>query len=233
MSVLQKTQLDLPTKHTDLGELAESINREHSLFEKAALSAVEHAGRAGELLIKAKCQIRHGGWLSWIEANCSFGGRTAQGYMRVARRIAELSGADTQRVAHLPLRGLLAEFSERKPVAGSGASLDWLEEWPRDIDELMVWVRRATALNDALWVQYEDFKREIRDDDSKPTIERLLQIHDIKAPMWQGKMARVMAANRRMEPTVKVIADEIDDRIREIQEYRAEVACHAQKGDQA
>jgi hypothetical protein len=44
-------------------DLAERINAEHGKAERALRSGVEHAARAGELLLKAKEKIGHGGWL--------------------------------------------------------------------------------------------------------------------------------------------------------------------------
>ena len=48
---------------TALPELAEKINDEHRAAETAARTALEHATRAGDLLIQAKGQCEHGtGW---------------------------------------------------------------------------------------------------------------------------------------------------------------------------
>ena len=40
---------------------------------------------AGRLLIQAKDQVGHGGWLRWLKANTSVSERTAQYYMKLAR----------------------------------------------------------------------------------------------------------------------------------------------------
>jgi hypothetical protein len=84
-------------------DLAAQINAEHgtTLFGKAR-EALEHARRAGELLLQAKGSLGHGEWLPWIEANCKFSSRTAQGYMRLASRWESLRDKSAT-VSHLEL----------------------------------------------------------------------------------------------------------------------------------
>lgn len=66
-------------------DLADQINEQHRLALKAAQSAIHHARQAGELLIEAKQQIKHGEWIPWLEANCEVGPRQAQKYMRLVK----------------------------------------------------------------------------------------------------------------------------------------------------
>jgi hypothetical protein len=74
--------------------------------ERAWRDAVGHAIRAGELLIEAKAQVRHGEWLPWLEANFPFSERTARNYMRLAR--------ESERVADLPtIRAAVALLAGR------------------------------------------------------------------------------------------------------------------------
>ena len=69
-----------------LADLATRINIEHAGAVEHARSAVQCARQAGELLLQAKEQCRHGEWLPWLKANCpSIAERTAQAYMRLAR----------------------------------------------------------------------------------------------------------------------------------------------------
>ena len=91
-----------------LQDLAQAIAQEHQAAVGAARSAVKHALKCGELLLEAKATIGHGGWLAWVETNCTFGQRTAQGYMRLARELPRLDEANAQRVADLSLRDALA-----------------------------------------------------------------------------------------------------------------------------
>lgn len=100
-----------------LSVLARRINAEHRAAKKGMRDAVVHAIAAGRLLCKAQKQVvHHGDWLPWLEKNFTGSARTAQGYMRVAREFPKLSSANTQRVAHLPLRRLLEEIAEPRTV---------------------------------------------------------------------------------------------------------------------
>src|SRR5262249_15613754 len=55
-----------------LKSLAEKINQEHIQVETALRSGLEHARRAGEYLLRAREQCRHGEWLSWLAAHVQF-----------------------------------------------------------------------------------------------------------------------------------------------------------------
>src|SRR5262245_11745137 len=64
--------------------LAAEITREHEAAYGAARSALEHARRAGELLLEAKTQLPHGEGLPWLAAHVpAVGVRQAQKYMRL------------------------------------------------------------------------------------------------------------------------------------------------------
>ena len=89
-----------------LDSLARDINAEHCRVLDHASKAIEHARRAGEWLLKAKAQVKHGEWLPWLQANVPFSHRTAQGYIRVAKNFPKLEGK-ANAVAHLSLRGAL------------------------------------------------------------------------------------------------------------------------------
>jgi Protein of unknown function (DUF3102) len=78
-----------------LHNLAEQINAEHERFEAAARESLVHARNAGQLLLDAKGRLRHGEWLPWLRAHCRVPERTAQAYMRVAARWAELGESAT------------------------------------------------------------------------------------------------------------------------------------------
>jgi hypothetical protein len=90
-----------------LGDLAAEICVEHERAYGKAREALEHARRAGELLLEAKARAGHGGWLGWLQANVPFSERTAQGYMRLARQWDALQGKSAT-VADLGLREALA-----------------------------------------------------------------------------------------------------------------------------
>ena len=99
---------------SEMAGLAERINAEHRAAERAAKSAIDHALRAGELLIEAKSAVGHGDWLPWLAENFEGSERTAQTYMRVARRWPQLEGK-AQRVPDLGVREAVRLLSEPKP----------------------------------------------------------------------------------------------------------------------
>jgi hypothetical protein len=86
-----------------LATLAEQINDHHRQAEAALRSGLEHALAAGRLLIEAKELCVHGTWGQWLAEHFEGSARTAQCYMRVAKRWPELE-AKAQRVADLSFR---------------------------------------------------------------------------------------------------------------------------------
>jgi hypothetical protein len=113
----------------DLAALAARANDAHRDVDRLSTKAVEHAIAAGTALVEAKAQLKYGAWLPWLEANVKFSARTAQLYMRLARRTE-----DAQRVAHLGVYG--ADMALR------GVDLGELEDDATEAD-LRRAVRRA------------------------------------------------------------------------------------------
>jgi len=56
-----------------LVDLAARINAAHDQAAGALRSGLEHARRAGELLIEAKARVPHGQWLPWLAVSVSDG----------------------------------------------------------------------------------------------------------------------------------------------------------------
>lgn len=73
-----------------LGELASKINLAHDSACRAAATALEHARDCGMLLIQAKADIGHGGFLAWLKSNCRVKERQARNYMTVAANWATI-----------------------------------------------------------------------------------------------------------------------------------------------
>lgn len=65
---------------------AEEINQEHRLARSKAESAVQHAIRCGELLMRQKAELKHGEFKPWIETNCEFSYQSARVYMNATRQ---------------------------------------------------------------------------------------------------------------------------------------------------
>ena len=85
--------------------VADEINAAHDRVAQCLSEGLSHATHAGELLLRAKADVGHGGWLKWLKQNVSFSARTAQLYMQLAKL-----APDAQRVAHLPLRRTVLEL---------------------------------------------------------------------------------------------------------------------------
>jgi Protein of unknown function (DUF3102) len=77
-------------------DLPAQIEAEHQGALGAARAAIEHAVACGQLLLQAKAEAGHGGWLAWVDAHLSFGERQAQKYMRLAEHAAELPNANSE-----------------------------------------------------------------------------------------------------------------------------------------
>lgn len=101
-------------KIAELKNISTEINTEHEIVVNACKSAVEHAIKAGELLIKAKSMVNHGEWLDWMKDNCEMTERTAQTYMRLAREYPKLEDSKAQRVADLSMRETLKVLAAPK-----------------------------------------------------------------------------------------------------------------------
>jgi len=85
MSTKKKTRPKRAVKPDRLAALAQSINQEHGEVEESLRHGLLHAKRAGDLLIMAKNEIGHGGFLSWLKANVKFSQRMARYYMTISR----------------------------------------------------------------------------------------------------------------------------------------------------
>jgi hypothetical protein len=94
-----------------LDDLVTQINKAHGQVEQAFSSAMDHALVVGDLLLKAKSQLKHGEFKPWITNNCEFSDRMARAYMRVAEQFPKLPDEERQRVADMSLRGVLKLFA--------------------------------------------------------------------------------------------------------------------------
>jgi hypothetical protein len=72
----------------------------------------DNAMAAGDLLIEAKAQLKHGTWLPWLRDHCAMSPRSAQLYMRRAKNRAAIEKANAQSVAHLTVNEAVALLSD-------------------------------------------------------------------------------------------------------------------------
>jgi transposase-like protein len=81
-----------------LAALAAGINAEHEQVWRAGRVALEHAVRAGELLLKAQEIVGSGYWTKWMAANVRVHPTTAYRYIRLGRYSAEVLASDAEGV---------------------------------------------------------------------------------------------------------------------------------------
>ena len=85
-------------------QIGEAVIQQLRIANCHAKSFTQAAVKIGELLTAAKAQLKHGDFIPWLDEHCSLQLRTAQGYMRLAERLRQMSFEDAQRVAHLSVR---------------------------------------------------------------------------------------------------------------------------------
>jgi hypothetical protein len=91
-----------------LPELAARIRTEHEACTASMKRGLQHAIAAGEMLIEAKAQLKHGEWLPWLRDHCCIPERTARLYMRLAANRAQIEAQIGNAVADLSIRGAIA-----------------------------------------------------------------------------------------------------------------------------
>jgi hypothetical protein len=129
-----------------LADLAARIKIEHEAAAGALKRTLTHAMAAGDLLLEAKAQLKHGEWLPWLEARCGIPERTARLYMRLARNREELSKRQNGNVADLTVRGALAVLSaapDSFAVKAADSEVECLELAAYELAELERKRRRA------------------------------------------------------------------------------------------
>jgi hypothetical protein len=84
------TMTDTIEGSNSLPELAARIRAFHESTIEGLRQSVENGMAAGDLLIEAKAQLKHGHWLPWLRDNCNISERTAQLYMRLAKNRAAI-----------------------------------------------------------------------------------------------------------------------------------------------
>ena len=84
-------------RSNSLTDLAARIRIEHEATAAALQRRVMHAMAAGDLLIEAKAQLKHGQWLPWLAKHCVISERTAQLYVSSPKTHHHREGANPQR----------------------------------------------------------------------------------------------------------------------------------------
>jgi len=145
-------QAQVVSEDAPLQSLAAQVNAAHEHACASVRAGLDSAREAGSVLLEVKGRLRHGEFLPWVAAHTQLSARTAQGYMRLSRKWPLLAaGEDTQRVAHLSLRGALALLAEPED-AGDTSDMEEVaplgEEARRNLpkpDTAEGWMVRLTA----------------------------------------------------------------------------------------
>lgn len=96
-----------------VSDMAAAIKAEHLAARAAGETFIEHAIKAGHLLIDAKAKFPHGQWLPWLEANCDISERMSQHYMRLARNIPKLTASKAKSISDLTLTKALEHLGHK------------------------------------------------------------------------------------------------------------------------
>lgn len=114
-------------------ELARRVNEAHGTAQRAARQALEHARRAGELLLEAKARVGHGQWGDWIRAHCDPSPRTVRLYMQIAREWHRIEAGNGNA---LPIReaARLLRPTAKADAAAKGGPGDGVTVWSADVD---------------------------------------------------------------------------------------------------
>ena len=142
-------------------EIAAAYTQATSLADTAkgqASLAVQKAIECGQLLMRQKETIGHGGWLEWLEFNVpQIAEKTAQNYMRLAKSATELAQLPEnqenhpQAIADLSTTTLKSAYvalgimpsSEPKTEQAPDPNKGWVQHL-RHIDGFRLWFNRRT-----------------------------------------------------------------------------------------
>jgi hypothetical protein len=118
MSVKLAVANDTTIGSNSLPDLAARIRLYHRKTSESLRESVQHAMDAGDLLIEAKAQLKHGQWLPWLSEHCAISERSAQLYMRVAkgRAVIEVKSAQFADLNLNQIAALLVMTSEVKQL---------------------------------------------------------------------------------------------------------------------
>jgi DUF3102 family protein len=116
-----------PARSNSLADLAARIRIEHEACRQALKHGLEHAIAAGELLIEAKKQLKHGQWLPWLREHCRTPERTARHYMRLAKHKEQIGN-----IADLTVTEAVAALA---PISPSPLMLETFLHELAEIDE--------------------------------------------------------------------------------------------------
>jgi hypothetical protein len=169
-----------------VGTLADRINAEHRACRAAAVDALEHALAAGELLLQAKAGCPHGTWQDWVDDNFEGSLRTAQIYMHLARRRAEIGEAKTQ-------------SSALSSVAGALHLLSYNHAPVRAVEAVHAPTEEQRAAPEPLPLEYPALSRDVWEEH---------QEYEAKSYVWDQARLAARRGDRDKPPSVEMPNEE-------------------------
>jgi hypothetical protein len=170
-------------RSNSLADLAARISVEHEAATGAVKRGLQHAISAGDLLLEAKAQLKHGQWLPWLES-CGLSERTAQRYIRLARN-REAIEAKSDNVSDLSVSAALALVSAPRDFKDdvAEASISLADD---SADAAAAWVELQNVLTDsanrrALWTEAQAAADKIGrlfeqcDEERRPALGRFIE----------------------------------------------------------
>jgi hypothetical protein len=201
-------------------DLASQINEQHRLAYGKAQDALEHARRAGELLLQAKESIEHGKWLPWLEANIDVGDRQARSYMMVAKNWGAIS-AKLEVTSNLSLAGALDAVKNTQAYESpkSSATRDLPAPKPRAVPDIL-----APSKDDVsqLKAELEETRERMAEMASQQdellaeniVLQKVEESNDpLKTALAEAKKFREM--NRILEERIRGLQNEKNEAIRQ------------------
>lgn len=178
-------------------DIVSQINALHQQAELIATSAKAQAGQAveiavecGRLLSEQKKRTAHGEWIAWIKSNCRFSEDTAQNYMRLFRKVSQLTELESKtdddaktdtvrfidklkaksiRQAYIAT-GILPEPAKRQTNAnGDESDSTPIVSHVKHIDAIVLWYRRTVENKPAS--RWKFIEREALINDLTPLME--------------------------------------------------------------
>jgi hypothetical protein len=176
-------------------ELAKQINTEVLAAQRDGQSSTEHAVLAGAYLIEAKGRVKHGEWAPWLAKNCTaLSEKSAQTYMRLARRIPELPDSKGKRVSDLPIRKALAAVANHMQPMQAKTQVQ-----PKLSDEMAGFVSKLLAMQRGLSGELRYVKTNFEvDPEHIAALDRMWS--DVKAAVPKAKKPKPKLARRGARP---------------------------------
>jgi DUF3102 family protein len=174
--------------------LADEVNREHLAAFGKAREALEHARRAGELLLQAKAALKHGGWLAWVKEKCHFAPRTAQRYIRLAQNWGRLTKCDT--MSHLTMSDAIQYLAHQA---------DRLTDMPEEMVERVAdqFDKHGGSISQAIFkTRLEDQRQGIEEYESKQDALLASSIEVSWPDSWSFRHKDELAAQAKLEPEI-------------------------------